>query len=159
MIESNLFTAIYTSGHILTYYFSIIFCIIEKIRVFANLWFLQFNGIEFFDIFYHYKVERRKNFYLLFTLWILHILTPISFGVYQLFLPHELVSHSLQSIMFIENLCTFFVSWSVPFLMWNISVHAFENLVKMKNTLIKNIEENSGIDHLFFNFLVFLFTF
>jgi hypothetical protein len=138
--------AIYTTGHIPTYYFTVIFCIIEKIRVIVNLWFLQFNGIEFFKIFYHCKVKRRKNLYLLFTLWISHIFMSIIFIFYQLFAPHELISYSLLSFMLFQQFCSFSVAWSVSFLTWNISVHTFENLIKMKKRLLKNLDENSSIN-------------
>ncbi len=147
IIHSNIVIEIYNSGYILTYYFSIILSVIEKIRVFANFWFLQLNGIEFFETFYNFKIERRKNLYLLFTLWISHILIHIIFGLYQLFsnFNHELVSSPWLSLIIFQEFCTFSVAWSVPFLMWNISVHAFENLVNMKQILIKQIERNSGI--------------
>jgi hypothetical protein len=147
ILHSKNVVEIYNSGYILTYYFLIIFSVIEKIRVFANFWFLQLNGIEFFETFYNFKIERRKNLYLLFTLWISHILIHIIFGLYQLFsnFNHELVSSPWLSLIIFQEFCTFSVVWSVPFLMWNISVHAFENLVNMKQILIKQIETNSGI--------------
>ncbi len=144
IIHSNIVVEIYNSGYILTYYFEIILNIIEKIRVFANLWFLQSNGIKFFEIFYRFKTERTKNLYLLFTLWILHILIPIIFGVYHLFSPHEMISYSMLSFVLIQNFFSYSVAWSVSFLMWNVSVQVFENLVDMKQVLIENIEENSG---------------
>jgi hypothetical protein len=144
IVQSEFVVSIYNSGHILTYYFCITFNIIAEIRVLANLWFLQFNGIKFFEIFYHYKTERTKNLFLLFTLWILHILIHIIFGVYQFFSRHGLISYSLLSFMLIQSFFRFSVTWSVSFLMWNISVHAFENLVHMKHVLIKTIEEISG---------------
>jgi hypothetical protein len=150
VIKSNLVVEIYNSGYILTYYLSIIFSVIEKIRVSANLWFLQFNGIEFFEIFYRYKIERRKNLYLLFTIWISHILIPIIFGLYEIFFTHELGTNSLLSLIFFQEFCSFSVAWSVPFLMWNISIHAYENLVNMKQILIKTIERNPGITQLKF---------
>jgi hypothetical protein len=108
---------------------------------------LQFNGIEFFKMFYHFKTEKRKNLYLLFTLWISHILIPVIFGLYQLFsnFNHESVSISSLPLIIFQEFFSFSVVWSVPFLMWNISVHAFENLVNMKQILIKQIERNSGI--------------
>jgi len=147
IIHSNIIVEIYTSGYILTYYFCITFSIIEKVRVFANLWFLQSNGIEFFETFYRFRIEKRKNFYLLLTLWISHILIPVIFGLYQLFsnFNHELASNSSLSLIICQEFFSFFVAWSIPFLMWNISVHAFENLVNMKQILIKQIERNSGI--------------
>jgi hypothetical protein len=154
VLQSKLIVSLYNSGYVLTYYFFITLCVINKIRVFANLWFLQFNGIKFFEIFYHYKVERRKNLYILFTLWILHILISIIVGTYYLFLPHELTPYTMKSFIFISDLCNFSIAWSVSFLMWNISVHAFENLVKVKHILIENIEEISGNNHL--DFLYFL---
>jgi phage-related holin len=144
VIHSNFIDAIYTSGYIFTYYFTIIYLIIEKIRVFFNLWYLQFNGIEFFKIFFRYKVEKRKSLYLLFTLWISHILIPLAFGVYQLLSPHELISKSMVLLMILQKFGIFSVTWSVSFLMWNISVHAFENLVNMRKVLIKSIDRISG---------------
>jgi hypothetical protein len=144
VLHSNLVVAIYNSGHILTYYLCITFNIIEKIRFVANLWFLQFYGIEFFEIFYHYRVDRRKNLYLLFILWILHILTLIIFWLYQLFTPQESISYSMMSVIIFQKYFSFSVTWSLSFLMWNVSVHAFENLVNMKQVLIKRFEENSG---------------
>jgi hypothetical protein len=148
LFQSELVVEIYNSGHILTYYFCITCSIIEKIRVFANLWFLQFDGIEFFKIFYRYRVDRRKNLYLLFTIWIWHILIPIIFWLYHLFSSHELISYSMMSFILFQKFFSFSVDWSVPFLMWNISVHAFEYLVNMKKILIERIEENSGINKL-----------
>ncbi len=156
IFQSEFVASIYNSGHIMTYYFCITFSIIEKIRVFANLWFLQFNGIKFFEIFYHYKTERKKNLYLLFTLWILHILIPIIFGVYHFFSPHELISYSMLSFVLIQNFFSYSVAWSVSFLMWNISVQALENLVDMKQVLIEGIEENSGKKS--FKFLINFFS-
>jgi hypothetical protein len=144
IIHSNLIVSIYNSGHILTYYLCITFRIIEEIRFLANLWFLQFNGIKFFEIFYHYKVERKKHLYLFFTLWILHILIPIILGVYQFLSHNQLISYSILSFKFIQNCLHFSVTWSVSFFMWNISIYAFENLVNTKKILIKSIEENSG---------------
>jgi hypothetical protein len=144
VFQSDIIVSIYNSGHILTYYLCITFCIIEKIRFLANLWFLQFNGIKFFEIFYHYKTERTKYLYLLFTLWILHILIPIIFGVYQFFSPQQLISYSMLSFELIQNYLRYSVTWSVSFIMWNISVHAFENLVNMKQVLIEIIEKDSG---------------
>jgi hypothetical protein len=144
VLQSKLVVSIYNSGHILTYYLCIAFSIIEEIRFLANLWFLQFNGIKFFEIFYHYKVERRKYLYLFFTLWILHILVPIIFAVYQFLSPHELFSYSTLWLMLIQKFLHFCVVWSVSFFMWNISVYAFENLVNTKKILTKSIEENSG---------------
>ncbi len=159
-IQSDLYISIYTSGYILTYYLKIIYIIIEKIRVFANLWFLQFNGIKFFEIFHHYKVERRKILYILFTLWILHILTAIILVIYRVFIPNEMISYWMLSLILISNLYNFSIAWSVSFLMWNISVHAFENLVKVKNILIEIIEEISGINKFFFKFIyTLIFTF
>jgi hypothetical protein len=150
VIKSNLVVEIYNSGYVLTYYLSIIFSVIEKIRVFANLWFLHSNGIEFFEIFYHHKIERRINLYLLLTLWVSHILIPIIFGLYEIFFTNELETNSLLSLIFFQEFCSFSVAWSVPFLMWNVSIHAYEKLVNMKEVLIKTTERNSGITQLKF---------
>jgi hypothetical protein len=144
IFQTEFVVSIYNSGHIMTYYFGITFSIIEKIRVFANFWFLQFNGIKFFEIFYHYKTERKKNLYLLFTLWILHISIPFIFLILQFYPRNEQISYSMLLLVFIQNFFSYSVAWSVSFLMWNISVHTFENLVHMKQVLIETIEENSG---------------
>jgi hypothetical protein len=144
IFQSEFVASIYNSGHYLTYYLCTTFSIIEEIRFLTNFWFLQFNGIKFFEIFYQYKVERRKTLYLLFTFWILHILIPIISGVYQCLSPHELISYFMLWFIFIQNFLHFSITWSVSFFMWNISVHAFENLVDTKKILIKSIEENSG---------------
>jgi hypothetical protein len=156
VLKSNFAVEIYNSGSILTYYFCITFNIIDKIRVLANLWFLQFNGIKFFEIFYYYKTERTKNLYLLFTLWILHILMPIIFGVYHFFSSHQMISYSMLSLRIIQNFFSYSVAWSVSFLMWNVSVQAFENLVHMKQVLVETIKENSGKKS--FKFLINFFS-
>jgi hypothetical protein len=160
VIHSDFIVAIYTSGYILTYYFIIIHLIIENIRVFFNLWYLQFNGIKFFKIFFHYKVKKRKNLYLLLILWISHILIPLAFGVYLLLSPHELISKSVLLLMVFQKFGTIPITWSVSFLMWNISVHAFENLINMRKNLIKSIDRISGNNQTkFSNFNSYFFLF
>jgi hypothetical protein len=146
IIESNVVFAIYTTRHILTYYFTVIFCIIEKIRVIVNLCSYNLMVSSFSKFSITAKLKEEKNLYLLFTLWISHIFMSIVFILYQLFAPHELISYSLLSFMLFQQFCSFSVAWSVSFLIWNISVHTFKNLVKMKKLLLKSLDENSGIN-------------
>ena len=114
-----------------------------KMRVFANLCYLQSNGIQFFKVLYHYKVERRKNLYLLFTIWLFHILMPIAILVYQLFERRQTFTFFTVFFVLLQKYFSFSISWSVSFLMWNVSVHVFENLVKLKNILLQ-MDHNSG---------------
>ena len=134
----------FNSDHISTYYLYIFLAVAQKMRIFANLWYLQNNGIEFFKVFYHYKVERKKSFYLLYTIWIFHILMPITILGYQYLNRREDYFPLVFIALMVLSYLSFSTVWSVSFLMWNVSVHVFESLANLKKILLKRIDENSS---------------
>jgi len=144
LFQTHVMKSLYNSGLTSTYYLAIVLQVAQRFRVIVNLWFLQFNGIEFFQIFYHYKIERRKNKYLLFMIWICHMLMPIVIIGYQLYPIRNVLSVPMLLFILVQNFFSFSASWSVSFLMWNISIHSFESLVYMKNVLREQIDRNSG---------------
>ena len=143
--------ALYDSGFVTNYYMSLILKAFVEMRCILLFWYLQIHGIEFFRTFFIYRIDKSKTLCKLFFIWILHILVPIAVGIYQLYQLRRHQKTEEQTISFyriffllLQTFLNFSVSWSVSFLMWNISIIAFENLKKIERNLKKFIQQKQG---------------
>jgi len=135
---------------ILPYIISITTNVLEIIYVSANFWFLNRNGIKFFEIFYNYEIEFNRNQIILFIIWICHILQPIGLFIYSI--SSDIYGVDKGSFGFITIMAivvfrtyTFIGNWAVSFLNWIISIHFYQFLMIIENNLKLRINWNSGI--------------
>ncbi len=90
--SSKTMAELYNLGSIVPYFITITAYSLQLINVSANFWFLNRNGIKFFEIFYNYEIEFNRNQIILFIIWICHILLYMALLIYKLFsIKHGLV--------------------------------------------------------------------
>jgi hypothetical protein len=150
IFNSKTLAVLYNFDSILLYIISIIANVLQIIYVSANLWFLNRNGIKFFEIFYNYEIEFNRNQIILFIIWIFHILQPIGLFIYSI--SSDIYGVDKGSFGFITIMAivvfrtyTFIGNWAVSFLNWIISIHFYQFLMIIENNLKLRINWNSGI--------------
>jgi hypothetical protein len=140
---------LYNFGSIVPYFIAITANLLELINVSANFWFLNRNGIKFFEIFYNYEIEFNRNQIILFIIWICHLLLYMALLIYKIFsIKHGLVRNSSGFILVMAavvfKICSFIGIWAVSFLTWIISIHFYEFLIIVENNLKHQISRNLG---------------
>jgi hypothetical protein len=149
IIVSKTMVSLYNLGSIMPYFMSITTQVLQVFQVLANLWFLNRNGIKFFEIFYNYEIDFNKNQIILIIIWICHILLAIGIGFYNFFSKNyglyiDSSGFVLFLALFVFRTCTFLAIWAVSFLTWIISIHFYEFLTNIKDNLKLQINRNSG---------------
>lgn len=139
--RTKIMNDLYESEFVTSYYLFMSLKALVEIRCIFIFGFLQTHGIKFFRMFYIYRVETSRMLCRLFCVWISHILVPIGIGVYQLWhfnndsTDDEGISLSKIFFLLIQGFLNYSISWSISFLMWNISVVSFESMRTLEKSL------------------------
>jgi hypothetical protein len=140
---SDDFMAIYKSGQIIVYCLEALTHFLTIFQIMVNLWYLNLNGMKFMEIFVQYDMKIRKNQIIIFIIWICHIIIPFFGTFYGLYANMTKTTRPMFVIFFcIFKLCSFYGIWAVPFLTWIISIHFFEFLKGIKQSLIERQNNN-----------------
>jgi len=132
------------SGRILLYCVLIFKRSLRLVLVIGNLFYLNHNGIEFFEVFYRFQLTR--NQLILFIIWICHVLTPLGMVIFFV-ISTNLIQNSnsiLLILIMVHIICEFIIVWAIPFMTWIISIYFYEILKYIEQTLIEKIKRNSG---------------
>jgi hypothetical protein len=143
---------VYKSGQVMAYCLGILTNFLTLFQIIVNVWYLNLNGMKFIEIFVQYDMNIGKNQIIIFIIWICHIIIPfvgMFYGLYA-FKMTKTTSHLLSTTFVIAfwtfKLCSFFAVWAIPFLTWIISIHFFEFLKGIKQSLIEKLNnKNTGI--------------
>jgi hypothetical protein len=135
----------YKHGQVMTYWVVVLTSLLLIFQVMVNLWYLNLNGIKFIEIFVQYDMNIKKNQIIIFIIWICHIIIPFVGISYRLYASKMIINSSpLIAITFwTYKLSSFFGVWAVPFLSWILSIHFFEFLNGIKQTLIEKLNSNN----------------
>jgi len=143
-LTSEEILAVYKYGQDMIYWVGVLTNLFLTIQIIVNLWFLNLNSTNFMEILVQYKLKIGKNQIIIFIIWICHIIIPfvgIFYGLYS----SKMIKTSSPMIAIsvtIFKLCSFYGIWAVPFLTWIISIHFFEFLKGIKQSLIERQNNN-----------------
>jgi len=151
---SDQFLAVYRSGQVMAYCLSFLISFLVVFQIIVNIWYLNLKGIKFMKIFVQYDLNIRKNHIIIFIIWICHIIIPFVGIFYDLYSSKMIKTSSpLIVISFTTfRLCSFFSVWAVPFTTWIISIHFFEFLKEIKQTLREKLNSNNTGIYFSWNF-------
>jgi hypothetical protein len=135
----------YKQGQVMAYWVVILTNLLLIFQITVNLWYLNLNGMKFMEIFVQYEMNNGKNQIIIFIIWICHIIIPFVGIFYYLYTSKIFINSSPMIVMifWIFKLCGFFGVWAVPFLSWVLSIHFFEFLKGIKQTLIEKLNSNN----------------
>jgi hypothetical protein len=137
--------AIYRSGQVMAYYLGVLINFLLVFQITVNFWYLNLNGIKFMEIFIQYDLNIRKNQIIIFIIWICHIITPFVGMFYGLWASDiiQTLSPMLAVAISVFRVGSFYGVWAVPVLTWIISIHFFEFLKGIKQSLIEKLNSNN----------------
>jgi len=117
---------------------------LRSMLVIGNLFYLNLNGFEFFEVFYRFQLTR--NQFILFVIWICHVIIPLGMIAFTFSSTNFIqIISSIHLILHIVNVITeFMIVWAVPFVTWIISMYFFDKLKYIEQTLIEKTNRNSG---------------
>jgi hypothetical protein len=144
-LTSEEILAVYKYGQDMIYWVGVLTNLFLTIQIIVNLWFLNLNSTNFMEILAQYNMKIGKNQIIIFIIWICHIIIPfvgIFYGLYS----SKMIKTSSPMIAIsvtIFKLCSFFSVWAFPFITWIISIHFFEFLKGIKQTLIEKLNSNN----------------
>jgi hypothetical protein len=135
----------YKYGQVMAYWVVILTNLLLIFQITVNLWYLNLNGMKFVEIFVQYDMNIGKNQIIIFIIWICHIIIPFVRMLYYLYTSKMIINSSSMIVMifWIFKLCGFFGVWAVPFLSWILSIHFFEFLKGIKQTLTEKLNSNN----------------
>jgi hypothetical protein len=145
ILTSEEVLAVYKYGQDMIYWIGILANLLLMSQIVVNFWFLNLKGIKFMEIFVQYDLNIRKNQIIIFIIWICHIIIPFVGIFYDLY-SSKMIKTSSPLIVIsytIFRLCSFFSVWAVPFTTWIISIHFFEFLKGIKQTLREKLNSNN----------------
>ncbi len=139
--------AIYKSGELFVYCMVFATKGLQIIHGLVNLWYLNISCFKFLEIYSQFQMEIKRNQIILFLIWICHLLLPIAFLSYGLFSTDIIKNLSFCEalLIFVIRICSFFSFWAVSFLTCIISIHFYELLTDIKQSLIMGIDRIKGI--------------
>jgi hypothetical protein len=136
--------AVYRSGQVMAYCLGALINLLLVFQILVNIWYLNLKGMKFMEIFVQYDMNIRKNQIIIFIIWICHIITPFVGTFYVLCTSKTIKTSSPMIVVGISvfRVGSFYGVWAVPFLTWIISIHFFEFLKGIKQSLIKRQNNN-----------------
>ncbi len=145
---SDQFLAVYRSGQVMAYCLGFLINFLVVFQIIVNIWYLNLNGIKFMEVYVQYDLNIRKNQIIIFIIWICHIITPFV-GIFYVLCTSKLIktwSPIMVIAMSIFRVGSFYGVWAVPFLTWIVSIHYFEFLNGIKQSMIEKLNSsNTGI--------------
>jgi len=148
-MKSREVTEIYNSGQVIVYLCGLLTSCLQVFHVLVNLWYLNRNGIKFLNTFYEYKMRIKKNQFLIFIIWVLHIVIPIVahfcilyYSKTKTFEPTDPV---LVLVVITFRIFSFLAFWVISFLTWIISIHFYEFLTDIKLAFEQQVNRSAGI--------------
>jgi hypothetical protein len=137
--------AAYKYGQVVVYWVVILINLLLIFQIMVNLWYLNLNGMKFIEIFVQYDMNIGKNQIIIFIIWICHIIIPFVGIFYLLYASKMIITSSPMIVIafWIFKWSSFFGVWAVPFISWILSIHFFEFLKGIKQTLIEKLNSNN----------------
>jgi hypothetical protein len=142
---SDQILATYRSGQVMTYWAVVLTNLSLIFQIMVNLWYLNLNGTKFMEIFIHYNSNIRKNQIIIFIIWICHIIIPFVGIFYGLWASDmtQISSPIFAIAISVFRVVSFYGVWAVSFLLWTTSIHFFEFLKEIKQSLIEKLSSNN----------------
>jgi hypothetical protein len=147
-VTSDEILDVYKSGQVMAYCLGVLTNFLTLFQIIANLWYLNLNGMKFMEVLVQYDINIGKNQIIIFIIWICHIITSFVGTFYGLYASNMIKRTSPMFVIafWTFKLCSFFGVWAVSFLTWIISIHFFEFLEGIKQSLIEKLNnKNTGI--------------
>jgi hypothetical protein len=147
--------AAYKYGQIWVYWVIVLINLLLLFQIMVNLWYLNLNGMKFIEIFVQYDMKIGKNQIIIFIIWICHIIIPFVGMFYYLYTSKMVITQSpvIGIAFWTFKINSFFGVWAVPFISWIISIHFFDFLKGIKQTLIEG--QNNNKTGIYFNSKIF----
>jgi len=141
---SDKILAVYRSGQVMAYCLGVLINLLLVFQITVNFWYLNLKGMKFMEIFVQYNMKIRKNQIIIFIIWICHIITPFVGIFYALWASDmiQTLSPLFAIAISVFRVGSFYGVWAVPFLTWIISIHFFEFLKGIKQSLIERQNNN-----------------
>lgn len=141
-------TSIYNLGLFLTYYMIALVSALQIMHNFANLWYLNRNGLKLWQTLYRKEVHINKNQIIVSIIWICHLLLPYITTAYTLIFTEIIQTNSILFVFLVLSfrVYSFYTLWILPFMTWIIAFHFYGLLSGIRHSLIQLtlINKNRG---------------